>query len=99
MDKELNEKMDKLYDKLLDTLFNELDNMRDTFKEATSKPCKIHIDNDGKDTALNVKGGRLTILITLAGTEKRILKYLHCTNEEFEFIKNIVGAKEVNDNE
>ena len=102
MDKELKEKMDKLFDKLLDSLDINLDKIKDIdtkCKEALTKPCKIHIDNDGKGTALAVEGGRLSLLITLAGAEKGILKQLNCSTEEFEFIKNMVGTEEANDNE
>lgn len=102
MDKELKEKMDKVLDKLLDSLDGKLDKMKDIdtkCKEALNTPCKIHIDNDGKGTALAVEGGRLSLLITLAGAEKSILKELNSSSEEFEFIKNMVGTEEANNNE
>ena len=102
MDKELKEKMDKLFDKLLDSLDINLDKIKDIgtkCKEAINTPCKIHIDNDGKGTRLAVEGGRLSLLITLAGAEKGILKKLNCSTEEFEFIKNMVGTEEANNNE
>ena len=103
MDKELKEKMDKVLDKLLDNLLNiNLDKIKDIdtkCKEALNTPCKIHIDNDDKGTRLAVEGGRLSLLITLAGAEKGILKQLNCSTEEFEFIKNMIGTEEVNNNE
>lgn len=102
MDKELKEKMDKVLNKLLDNLDVSLDKIKDIdtkCKEALNTPCKIHIDNNGKGTALAIEGGRLSLLITLAGAEKGILKQLNCSNKEFEFIKNMVGTEEANNNE
>ena len=96
MDKELLEKLDKLLEKMVDSISGKTGAM---FKEALSEPCKIHIDNDGKGTALAVEGHRLSLLITLAGAEKGILKQLNCSTEEFEFIKNVVGTREAGDNE
>lgn len=99
MDKELKEKMDKLLDKLLGINLDKIKDIDTKCKEALNTPCKIHIYNDSKGTRLAVESGRLSLLITLAGAEKGILKQLNCSTEEFEFIKNMVGTEEANDNE
>lgn len=95
MDKELKEKKDKL----LDDLDNLIKDTETKCKEALNMPCKIHIDNDGKGIKLAAKGGRLSLLITLAGAEKNILKELKCSTEEFNLIKIIVKTAEAGDNE
>lgn len=102
MDKELKEKKDKLLDNLDNLLDINRDKIKDTetkCKEALNMPCKIHIDNDGKGIKLATKGGRLSLLITLAGAEKNILKELKCSTEEFNLIKIIVKTAEAGDNE
>ena len=66
--------------------------------EALEQPCKITIEKGKKgDAKLGIEGSRLSLLIALAGAEQGILKQLKCNDEEFEFIKNLVGTREDND--
>lgn len=96
MDKELREKLNKLLDTMIDKVADKMEKIESDFTKALEQPCKIHIDNNGTRTDLDVEGGRLTLLLTLAGTEENILKQLNCTKEEFEFIKKIVATREAN---
>ena len=102
MDKKLEEKMDKILDKLLDNLDGKLDKMNDfesKCKEATTKVCKIHIDNDEKGMRLAVEGNRLSLLIALASAEKQLLNELNASSKDLEFIKTIVSSEKVDINE
>ena len=63
------------------------------FNEALKEPCKILIETKNENTRMNIEGGRLTILLTIAGAEKGILNQLECSKDEFEFIKKIVGVE------
>lgn len=67
-------------------------------EEAINQPCKISINkSDNGKCEMGVEGQRLAILVTLAGAEKGILKQVHCSHEEFDFIKNFVGTKDADD--
>jgi len=99
MDKELKEKLNSLLNTVIDTLADKIGEMSGACEEAITKPCKIHIDSENGNTKLEVEGGRLSLLLTLAGAEKSILRDLKCSKEEFELIKNMVGSEEVNRNE
>ena len=90
IEKEIKEKLNKLLDGLLDKVAGRMEKL----EEAIHQPCKIHVDNDGTGTKLDVEGCRLTLLLTLVGTEKNMLKQLNCSNEEFELLKNLVGTQE-----
>lgn len=65
--------------------------------EALKEPCLIKIENTKQGTRMNIEGGRLTLLLILAGAEKGILKQLDCSEEEFKFIKEIVGMNDENE--
>ncbi|MBP5426697.1 MAG: hypothetical protein J6Y29_02195 [Clostridiales bacterium] len=97
--KELLEKLKELTEKMVDKMSKNLDELEGQMTEAIKEPCKIHIDNNGTNTQLDVSGTRLNLLLTLAGAEKTILRDLHCSDSEFEFIKNFVRAGEDKDNE
>lgn len=99
MDKEIKEKLNKLLDTMLDKVAEKMEEMEGALDKALQQPCKIHIYSNGNDTQLDVEGGRLTLLLTLAGAEQSILKQLKCSEDEFNFIKNIVGTREAGDNE
>lgn len=103
--------MKKEFDELLEELDNILNNfenkenkeidLKETFdkmvNEAKQKSCKIVISKEEGDTVnLGFEGGRLTLLLVLAGAEKRILNQLDCDEKEFNYIKNIVGATSIN---
>lgn len=66
--------------------------------EALDQPCKITIEKskDG-EAKLGIEGSRLSLLIALAGAEQGILKQLKCNDEEFDFIKNLVGTRDNKD--
>ena len=98
MDNEIKEKLNELLEKVIDKVSKNMDGLEDNFNQAVKEPCKIHVDNDGKGTGVKVEGKRLSLLITLAGAEKNILKELNCSNSEFDFIKNMV-ASEIADKE
>ena len=67
-------------------------------KEALNEPCKITIEKGKKgDAKLGIEGRRLALLISLAGAEESILKQLKCSEDEFKFIKNLVGTRDNND--
>jgi len=75
------------------------ENFSKQMEEAIKTPCEISIKKENSGLAnMKVEGKRLAILVTLAGAEKGILKQLHCTEDEFDFIKNFVGSREY-DNE
>jgi len=64
--------------------------------EALKEPCLIKIENTKQGTRMNIEGGRLTLLLVLAGAEKGILKQLDCSEKEYIFIKEIVGMNDKN---
>lgn len=100
MDKELLEKLKELTDKMMDTMGGKAGKVYNMFNEALNQPCNISVEKgQGNKAQTCIKGSRLSILVTLAGMEKSILRQLNCDNKEFEFIKNIIGSLEVNDNE
>lgn len=94
MENEIKEKMNELLDKLFDNLSENIEKTENKFKEALSNPCKIHIDNNGVGTTMKIEGERLSLLLTLAGVEKKILSELKCSDTEFDFIKDFVDTKE-----
>ena len=102
--KELKELLKEMEDikKLLESkdykkLQKEADKM---FENAIKEPCDIVIKKDNNNGAsIMVNGKRLAILVALAGAEEGILKELNCSKEEFNFIKNFIGTKEVFKNE
>lgn len=101
MEKDLKEMLNGLKD-VLETM-QKMDFGKGKFKELMEKsvkePCKITIEKNKKgECKMGVEGQRLALLITLAGAEQGILKQLSCNESEFEFIKNLVGTKEA-DNE
>ena len=65
-------------------------------KEAINLPCKITVEKNSKGIACSsIEGTKLSILTTLAGLEKSILSKIDCNKEEFEFIKEFVGSKDL----
>jgi len=99
MDKDIREMLNDLKEMLEIATSEDFKNAKDKFsklmEEGLKQPCKITIEKykDGK-AKTGIEGNRLSLLITLAGAEKGILKQLSCSNEEFEFIKNFVGTEE-----
>lgn len=99
MDKDIRETLKNLKEMLDIATSEDFNKIKDKFdklmNEALKQPCKITIEKykDGK-ARTGIEGNRLSLLIALAGAEKSILKQLNCDNEEFEFIKNFVGAEE-----
>ena len=104
MDKELKEMLNHLKDMLEIATSKDFEKAKEKFSEimdeALKQPCKITIEKNKKGEAkMGVEGQRLALLISLAGAEQGILKQLHCTNDEFDFIKQFVGTREAGDNE
>lgn len=97
MDKELKEMLKEFMNKMYGTLAKSNKKMLD---EAINEPCKIHLDKESNGKAqLEVGGSRLAILIGLSALEKEVLEQLHCTQDEFDILKKMVGTREANDNE
>ncbi len=104
MDKDIKEilkRMEKiatlLKDKDIASLSKEADEL---FEKAIKEPCKISIKKDGNGKAeVQVQGTRLAVLIALAGLKEAVLNNTNCTEDEFDFIQNRIGTKEVKNNE
>lgn len=94
MDKEL-EKTLKNLDKLIKKSEKLKAKADKNLEKAVKEPCKIQITKEkGGACDLIIEGGRLTLLLTLAGAVKSILDQLDCSEAEFNYIKNITGFKE-----
>lgn len=97
-EKELNKLLDDLKE-----IINKIDEdkdykeqkFNDMLNEELNKSCKIAIEKEeNREAKMRIEGSRLSLLLTLAGAEKGILKQLDCDKREFEFIKEIVGINE-----
>lgn len=102
MDKELKEMLNDLKEMLEIVENTDIGKAKKKFEkmlnEALEQPCKITIEKGKNGEAkMGVEGNRLSLLIALAGAEKGILKQVHCSDEEFDFIKNLVGTKDADD--
>lgn len=89
---------------LIDLLKNVFDDnkhdLQKLINEALKEEATISIKKFKDGTAkTNIKGRRLSVLITLAGLEKTILEDLKPPKGLWEKIKNVIGVKEANDNE
>ncbi len=68
----------------------------DKLLKALNEECKISIEKDKNGmSSINLKGKSLSLLLTLAGLEKAMLKKLDVSEPEFELIKSILDTKEV----
>ncbi len=99
MDKDIKEMLGNIKELLEIMESKDLTKVKNKFSEmldeALEQPCKISVEKGENGGAkIEVEGQRLSLLLTLAGAEKGILKQLHCKDEEFDFIKNFVGTKE-----
>lgn len=81
--KELEKKLDEICDESLEFI-----------QKCAKEPFTIKAVNNGEKTSVEIDGGRITLLINLAGMEKAILERLHCDEEEFEFIKGLISGVE-----
>ena len=98
MDKDIKDMLKDLLNKMGEKL-EKVEKVDSMISEAINEPCKICIDKkENGEACLGVEGSRLALLVTLAGMEKSILNKLDCDNQEFSFIKSVVGTKE-GDNE
>ena len=102
MDKEIKEMLKNIKEMLEIVEESDLDKTKEKFEkmlnEALNQPCEIAIKKDKDGGAkTKVEGCRLSLLITLAGLEKTLCKQLHCSDGEFELIKNLVGTKDADD--
>ena len=81
--KELEKKLDEICDDALEHI-----------RKCSKEPFKIEAVNNGENTSVEINGGRITLLINLAGMEKAILERLHCEEDEFEFYKSLISGVE-----
>lgn len=102
-DKEINKLMEEVLENtlkkmkeegLIDEALDEIDEKAmEKFEEASKEDFVINVSRKNGHNKLNVEGGRLTLLIGLAGIEKAILAKLDASEEMFEFIKDHVGVE------
>ena len=100
MEKDIKEMLRDLKEMLEIVTDKDMGKAKDKFSnmlsEAIKQPCKITIEKDKRGQAnVGVEGNRLALLVTLAGAEQGILKQLHCDKNEFDFLKEFIGSKEV----
>lgn len=81
--KELEKKLDEICDDALEHI-----------RKCSKEPFKIEAVNNGENTSVEINGGRITLLVNLAGMEKAILERLHCEEDEFEFYKSLISGVE-----
>lgn len=81
--KELEKKLDEICDDALEHI-----------RKCSKEPFKIEAVNNGENTSVKINGGRITLLVNLAGMEKAILERLHCEEDEFEFYKSLISGVE-----
>lgn len=87
----------ELMEKLENNDFKGIKNkMTERLEKSLNEPCTISIEKDktGKAKIL-IEGERLALLITFIGLKSNVLKKLHCSKEELEFLENFVGSEEV----
>jgi len=98
--KELKEMLNQLEKIAKKVTNNSFEKVSQKVGEALAEECVISLrkEKDSKATRMEIAGGRLTILLYLAGLENSLLEKLECDDEEFAIMKNFVGHKEA-DNE
>ena len=63
-------------------------------REALKDSCEISIKKDKNDSArCKIEGTKLSIIITLIGAKRNILKKLNCSEEEFKFIEQFIECE------
>ena len=73
-----------------------IEKIEELFETTIKDKCEISIKKDKNGNAdTHVEGSGLNILFTLAGLEKGVLEELGCDENTFNFIKNLVGTKRV----
>lgn len=78
-----------MFDELLKSM------LRDELKESANEECKIAIvKRKNKPLSLEIEGTKGSILLTLAGLEKQILKNLEVSESTFNAIKELIDTKE-----
>lgn len=80
----------KLFMEALDDLFIE------ALEKANKEKVLIKCTGNKGNFNIQCKGGRLTLLLALAGIESNILDQVGASKEEFELIKEYVRTEEVN---
>lgn len=101
-DKEINEIMEKVLEDALEEMKKRgmiedtdmLDNIAlEKFEQASNEDFEIILSRKDGHNRISIEGGRLTLLIALAGCEKAILEKTNTSEEMFEFIKDHVGVE------
>lgn len=65
-------------------------------EEAMEEECTISIvKSKGGKATTHIEGSYIAILLTLAGLEKSVLEKLDFDAEMFDFLKSLIGNKEV----
>lgn len=99
MDKEILELLNRIKE-LTNDIGSKASEIHKMFEKELVKPCEIRIKKErGIGAKTYIKGSRLSLLIALASLEKNVLEQLNCDEMEFDFIKNTVGSKVVENNE
>ena len=94
MDKELEDLLKQLRDKLNDTKDEKLGIIyKELEKAKNDKDVLISIEklNNGK-AKTELRGNSLSILVTLIGLEKIILKTTNTTEEMFNLLRKVIGV-------
>lgn len=88
--KKAKEELEKVERELYDRFVKQMNEYKD-------EPFIIKIEHkktSKKGPLCQIEGGRMTLLINLAGIKKCMLEKLNCTDEEFEFIESMIGRIE-----
>ena len=81
--------------------YDNIDNLKCEFKRALkralSQPYGISATKleNSTITKVHLNGERLALICGIATLESDLLKQLHCSEEEFNFIKQFIGTEEV----
>lgn len=76
-------------------LINELinDKLYKSLKEEEKKDMRILLLKKNGKTTVEIEGSTLSVLLSLAGLEKHIIKELKVPEDLFEIIKEMVGVE------
>ena len=72
-----------------------LEIMNEKLEEVSKEKASINIETVNGNTHMEVEGGTMTLVILLAGVEKRLLKELDVDPKLFELVKKVVATEEV----
>lgn len=93
--KKKKEKEEKEFERMLNDVEASLnDEFINILRKAQDEPFKIEIKREKDHTSMAIEGGRLTLLVNVAGALKLLQEKLNCSDEEFELIKDSIGRVE-----